>query len=1116
MRSPADSSSVSSAPMSGRPGFGLVTGRLADLEAGLLDRIAAIREADPFSPIDVIVGGVLQRPYLQRLIADTSTGLLNVRFSTLGELGVRLGERRLIDEGRHPLPAMAARGYAAEVARRTGGYLGPVAHTPGFADATRRLVGELRQEAVSLAALEELAPAAVESPAKAEALVDVYRRYTAGRADRYDGVDALAEADPSMFDGAELLVYGVWRLAAHGRRVLERLAERVPVTVFLPSAGGDPDVAHVELREWLGRHGATEQTAEPTAGERTALARLQSTLFHPLEPVSPDDTVRLVSASDPLAEVREVARTCLDWAREGLSFREMAITYRDAASYRPVIEAVFSEAGIPVYLDDGPSIAERPIGRRILALIDLIDSRLRRRDVLAFLSDGWLPKETRALYGDVSVSRWESVTRRAGIAEGLDQWRSRLTSLIVRERADAAREDAPEWLAGRVVESESLLRFIEDFAALLAAHPVQGTWAECLASFRRLVETVVQDPEQVLGHLDQLAQLDELTGPIEYARFLDTVRAEIGALKAGDLDGGNQGALGLRGVSVLDVNALRHLRFRAVAVLGLTERSFPPPPRQDPLLLDDERAALNQAGGFTLPLRARGADQEPLQFAVAVSAARERLLLSTRRAAEAGARAQLPSSFFREAASALAGRRLDTRELGTLGAGFYRVIPAGRIGADHPDRALSEQERDTSLLEHDQALGTAVLHVLAPESMRADRHRRARWATAALTPFDGIVADPDAIAALAAWFADTAPLSHTTLETYAICPYRFFLERLVRVKPLDDPEAIIELEPLTRGDAIHRVLEEFLSEHTPDQLTAVERPILQTRLREIAARVLAEVEDAGLGGAPITWRRARTEIIDDLARWLDNEIAHPGAYPERAFEVAFGGTWAGKEESRLSTDAPLEVAVAGRAIPIRGRIDRVEWEPGGSFRIIDYKTGKNSVKGVFNGGRGLQLALYLLAAADLVEIDVTRGSASYEFATRRGGFATHTLTGPELVARREDLDRVLERIVVGHRQRRLPSRARTGLVPHLQLPERLRRATRADRETEEPRSASRDVRRDEGRLVSFVPTDIVARDRIRDALDESLCIEAGRRHGQDDRARRAGRQRAPDGTRDRR
>ena len=103
------------------------------------------------------------------------------------------------------------------------------------------------------------------------------------------------------------------------------------------------------------------------------------------------------------------------------------------------------------------------------------------------------------------------------------------------------------------------------------------------------------------------------------------------------------------------MNSLRHLSFRAVAVLGLVERSFPPPPRQDPLLLDDERERAAGARGFELPLRARGADGEALQFALAVGAARERLQLSFARAQSAGGRGQLPSRFFRDAARALTG-----------------------------------------------------------------------------------------------------------------------------------------------------------------------------------------------------------------------------------------------------------------------------------------------------------------------------------------------------------------------------------------------------------------------------------------------------------------------------
>ena len=249
--------------------------------------------------------------------------------------------------------------------------------------------------------------------------------------------------------------------------------------------------------------------------------------------------------------------------------------------------------------------------------------------------------------------------------------------------------------------------------------PSVAPGAECLAALRRLVETVVHDPDEVLGHLDQLAQLDALTGPIDFARFIEAVRAEIHALKAGDLDGGNQGALGLRGVSVLDVNALRHLRFRAVAVLGLTERSFPPPPRQDPLLLDDERETLNALAGLASrsvpaePTRSRSSSRSPRPPRASSSSS------STRRAAEAGARPQLPSSFFREAASTLAGRRLDAGEISSLAGDFYRVLRAGKLGPDDPDRALTAAERDIALIERDQATRHGAPHELAPVAVGA-------------------------------------------------------------------------------------------------------------------------------------------------------------------------------------------------------------------------------------------------------------------------------------------------------------------------------------------------------------------------------------------------------------
>ena len=94
----------------------LTTGSPAALERAFLERLAALRAQDPLTPIDVLIGGVLLRPYLQRLVAETSPGLVNVRFHTLGELGMQLGELQPGD-----LRPPAAPGDGRAGARARGG-----------------------------------------------------------------------------------------------------------------------------------------------------------------------------------------------------------------------------------------------------------------------------------------------------------------------------------------------------------------------------------------------------------------------------------------------------------------------------------------------------------------------------------------------------------------------------------------------------------------------------------------------------------------------------------------------------------------------------------------------------------------------------------------------------------------------------------------------------------------------------------------------------------------------------------------------------------------------------------------------------------------------------------
>lgn len=59
-------------------GIRLLLGDPGTLEAALAAQVRRLRARHALAPIDVVVGGVLLRPYLQRLLADGGAGLVNV------------------------------------------------------------------------------------------------------------------------------------------------------------------------------------------------------------------------------------------------------------------------------------------------------------------------------------------------------------------------------------------------------------------------------------------------------------------------------------------------------------------------------------------------------------------------------------------------------------------------------------------------------------------------------------------------------------------------------------------------------------------------------------------------------------------------------------------------------------------------------------------------------------------------------------------------------------------------------------------------------------------------------------------------------------------------------
>src|SRR5207247_9640005 len=160
-----------------------------------------------------------------------------------------------------------------------------------------------------------------------------------------------------------------------------------------------------------------------------------------------------------------------------------------------------------------------------------------------------------------------------------------------------------------------------------------------------------------------------------------------------------------------------------------------------------------------------------------------------------------------------------------------------------------------------------------------------RW-----TPANGLV-DPDALAreALADHQLGARPFSPTALQHFAACPYRFFLQAVMRLQPREEPVAIEVLDPLTRGALFHEAQVAVLSELRAAELLPVRaanldapRAAVDGALDTVAARWAGKLWPA----IDRVWRDGIGGIRADLREWLGHEGDADGGWGQRRCELS--------------------------------------------------------------------------------------------------------------------------------------------------------------------------------------------------------------------------------------
>jgi ATP-dependent helicase/nuclease subunit B len=771
--------------------------------------------------------------------------------------------------------------------------------------------------------------------------------------------------------------------------------------------------------------------------------------------------IRVLAVTGANAEVDVVAHRVKTLLLAGTEPADVVVAVRSMDAVADLWRSRFAAAGIPFWCSAGFPLLREPIVRSLLEVLrlELEDwpfERLKAVLLSNYFRPGWksndLPSRVSRLLQFLRKQKLHRHRRIIANHAKEDEIIRRIDAALMALRSDA---DFAGWvdrltaLAGEL----GISTFSRDSESSERSDPLRKA-SESRPNERdreawNRLKSVLYDAVDAA----KIAGADD--GKMLLTEFAD---AAVELLQSQELSSANdrQGR-----VWIVEAQEVRSLDVPHLFLAGLTEQSFPRNRGDDCLYLERERREFHKHG-LDIRHRTSQSQDEMLLFYGVVTRARQSLTLSY---PEVGSNGQ-----------ALFCSPYLTSLLQLFEPEALRVEPVGGLDPVPPrEQVLTPADWRTVAVEESLAGRPGLFRAFADVNASTARSilagvdaNAARFATVGWTEYDGELRRAACRKSLKERYPDDYQFSASQFESYAYCRFRFFLDNVLHVEPLESPA--VATDYMGRGNLVHDALAD-LHRELLQSAGAETSADLAARFREkVEARIKAPFTDTDLAVA-------LNEIERRLVTgWADAYAAQAAAYqteigeswdePPRParLELPFGNVAEAasfqpgsriRENSavekvpfRILTNSatPTDAGSVGHefgyatfgsqknATRIRGRIDRIDVGVADGktvFNVIDYKTGKPprfSLEEV-QSGTALQLALYTLAVMrlEIAGPDAKPFQMGY-WAIRETGFVpgmksrgkTAALEDSVLAELEATLDELIPRLAAGIRSGHFP------------------------------------------------------------------------------------------------
>ena len=823
-----------------------------------------------------------------------------------------------------------------------------------------KTLSELREAGLTPEDLEQSAETAKTGArrAKYRDLAMIWRAYDALMADRFEDPAGAWEGTcarltrSGLWNGARVWIYGFDTVRPDLRRLILAASERCEaVTVMLTMTEAGAPAGRIfrpqrescaELLALLRERGVEGRTEYLPAGREqapAALRFLEQALFTG-ENVSfaedPGEEIRLFAAAGPTAEARDAVTALMAWHEEGIPWKRMAVALPASSPMESALTAALRSSGIPFFSARKDSAMRHGVCRLLCGALECAAGGYRTEPVIRAAASGFgtLTREEAARLENYAVmhgidhGRWTKPFTRGEDAAEMEACRLRFLAPV-------------EHLRGALRAARTAAASVEAVVDFLREEGVYGQLRERQAQLTEAglyAEAVVdrQIWEMLMELLDQLWALlgNRRAGMREMARLVAGAleRSRIASLPEEE-----------EGVTIGEIGHMLPGETDALILAGMNDGVMNV--GEEDLLSDTEKRGLKERSGMSVGLD-RG------QMAMIIRADYYRTMTLPEK------RLRMTYSLRQEDGTALTP--------GEPAAEIRRLFPM--LSEEGGVRAEGVPEHPWTPRIAMEGIGPRLRDLLRGEAEDLDGEwkeaLRLLWTDGRYGPTlretlrralpgDG----PARIrreTALRLFRAERTSISR--LESYAACPYRFFVDHGLRPVSRD----AWSFSAADAGDFFHAALQRYLDRAdleadwpnlSAERVEALMDDILEELTRDWADGPLgADAGGAWQGEEYIRRVRHAASVLTRFAANSDFRVV--------GTEVPFG-TGEGLPPLILTLED-------GSRVALEGKIDRLDaWRgPDGDYlRVLDLKSGEKELSPAkMESGEQLQLMIYLKTA----------------------------------------------------------------------------------------------------------------------------------------------------------